>query len=683
MYERQFGITGPPFQLSPDPSFYFDGHQHRVALATLRLPFSAEAPFILLSGEIGAGKTTVLHTWTDECRHAGNWVAQLANTQLDAPQLRDAIAVAFGLDPAHWPAGDADDAWRAFFRTRAGGATVLSIDEAQNLDGAALLSLLPLARAATAEGVSFRIVLSGQPELRLRVSARELPAVHARLLASCHLAPLDGSQTRHYIEHRLRKVGWRGQPSFDDAAFAVIHDVTGGLPRRINVMANRLLLGQFLNHTMRIEPRDVRATAQALDAEFGGVTVSADLRGASLRAALAPTPRGGLLVLAQGRSGHIKASALMHAAARQPGLPVCIAMDGPDGAPWQPQADTPHPAQRVALDEGPSDAPAGLDPRFTQLLRAVEPKAVLVIDGNPFLARCAGLAAGLGLPVVHIGADAQTLDERRDPQAARATIRRLARLCFGSATMPPPQAGTAGHVEGSLLVDAVRLAWDAATARAARSGKPLTTSTAIDQRLGYGVVALRPPLDGTGLPTLPGIVPLLREVSRDLPLVWPMGRDTMRLAHASGLARTIEGDRIARIEELGYVDYVRLLRDATCVLTDSANVVEEAAALAVPCLNLGAPHVAQRDAGGWMPVFQVGAHTPAATRAVWQILFRGTDDLVLPADWDGHAGSRIARHLASWLATLDHAAAPAAGMHRPAMAPAPATVRNPTHRSPP
>ncbi len=98
MYERHFGITGPPFQLSPDPSFYFDGGQHRAALAVLRQAFSRELPFVVLSGEIGAGKTTVLHTWLAECRSAGIAVAQITNTQLDAAELQCAIAAAFGLD---------------------------------------------------------------------------------------------------------------------------------------------------------------------------------------------------------------------------------------------------------------------------------------------------------------------------------------------------------------------------------------------------------------------------------------------------------------------------------------------------------------------------------------------------------------------------------------------------------
>jgi UDP-N-acetylglucosamine 2-epimerase (non-hydrolysing) len=274
------------------------------------------------------------------------------------------------------------------------------------------------------------------------------------------------------------------------------------------------------------------------------------------------------------------------------------------------------------------------------------------------------------VPVVHVGADAQTLDERDDPQSSRATISQLASLRFDC-----QHADAAGrfvqrqpsHAVGSLLVDALYLAWEVAKKNANLAGRPLASGKLVDERRGYGVVALRQlPLHG-GEPLRPGVLALLREVSRDLPLVWPMRHDTMLIAHKSGLARTLEGDRIARIEELGYVNYVRLMRGATCVLTDSADVMEEAAALAVPCLSLGVRHVSHAGAGGWLPAIEVDGNAKAATRAVWQILFRGADEVELPDDWDGEAGERIAKHLAAWLGS--------AAMERPQ----PPTLRHALH----
>ena len=275
MYERHFGITGPPFQLSPDPSFYFDGGQHRAALAVLRQAFSRELPFVVLSGEIGAGKTTVLRTWLAECRSDGIAVAQITNTQLDAAGA--AAGHRDGIRPGRGPDAQLLDVIRRLAPLLAPAEwarrQLLSIDEAQNLDrpGPAR-AWCSWRRWRPKRSARLRIVLAGQPELRGHVSEGALPELHALVQQACHLGPLDASQTRQYIEHRLLKVGWTGVPSFDAFAFEEIHALTGGIPRRINVLANRLLLGQFLNHTTRIDRQAVSAIAQALDAEIGDGT---------------------------------------------------------------------------------------------------------------------------------------------------------------------------------------------------------------------------------------------------------------------------------------------------------------------------------------------------------------------------------------------------------------------------
>ncbi len=675
MYERHFGITGPPFQLSPDPSFFFDGSQHRAALAMLRQTFSRDLPVVVLSGEIGAGKTTVLHTWLAECRSQGTTVAQISNTQLDAEELQFAIAGALEVDVSPLPAGGASEALRRFLRELNGSPVALSIDEAQNLSREALQCLVQLARVAGEEHARLRIVLAGQPELRGHVSEEASPELHALVQQACHLGPLDARQTRQYIEYRLMKVGWAGVPSFDDLAFEEIHELTGGIPRRINVLANRLLLGQFLNHTARIDRRAVGAIAQALDAEIGDGTVALETPSEAGIDEPELVARGSLLVLAGGRSDYIKAISLLNATDKQPGLPPAYVVGLSDCTPWHLNLD--HRlylgwGQRlVALANDAFITSQEVEASFERLLVRCQPKAVLVFDGNALAHRCAVVAVQHGVPIVHVGADAQTLDERNDPKSPRAAISQLAGLRFDC-----QQADAAGrfvqrqpsHAVGNLLVDALYLAWDVAKRNAGLAGKPMASGKQVDERRGYGVVALKQLPLQAGEPLRPGVLALLREVSRDLPLVWPMRHDTMLMAHRSGLARTVEGDRIARIEELGYVNYVRLMRGATCVLTDAADVMEEAAALDVPCLSLGVRHVSHADAGGWLPAIEVGGNAKAATRAVWQILFRGANEAALPEDWDGQAGERIARHLALW---LDSAAA--------AERPRPPTLRHALH----
>jgi UDP-N-acetylglucosamine 2-epimerase (non-hydrolysing) len=135
-------------------------------------------------------------------------------------------------------------------------------------------------------------------------------------------------------------------------------------------------------------------------------------------------------------------------------------------------------------------------------------------------------------------------------------------------------------------------------------------------------------------------------VSRDLPLVWPMRRaDTDR----PGLARMLEGCQVTCIDELGHGGFLRLLCGATCALTDCFDVIEEAAALHVPAISLGAGHVGQAAKGGWLQDEETGTSVVRITRAVWQIAFNGGREIDTPPRWDGHAAPRIAAFLAGWL----------------------------------
>lgn len=237
MYERRFGISGPPFQLSPDPSFYFDGGQHGKALTALRRAFAGSLPFIVLSGAIGAGKTTVLRTWLAELQSSSLTYALITNTQLDPEGLLSAVALALGVDTRSQNDDGVLPVLRRFLRSLRGAAIAIAIDEAQNLGRPALSSLVDLARASVDEGASLRIVLAGQPELRSHVADPALPQLQALVQHACHLEPLGFDETRRYIEHRLFKVGWSGSPSFDPAAIAEIHRLAGGVPRRVNVLA--------------------------------------------------------------------------------------------------------------------------------------------------------------------------------------------------------------------------------------------------------------------------------------------------------------------------------------------------------------------------------------------------------------------------------------------------------------
>ena len=657
MYERHFGITAPPFQLSPDPFFYFDSDQHRAALTAMRQAFSRELPFVVLSGEIGTGKTTILRAWLAEVEAAGITVAQLANTQLDADELMCAIATAFGI--AAGSSAGPDAGLRRFLRGLKGRAALLVIDEAQNLDRPALQCLVGLADTAARRNAELRICLAGQPELLARLADPTLPDLQSRVQTSCHLGPLEPAQTRQYIEHRLLKVGWAGKPSFDDAAFDAIHRFTGGVPRRINVLGNRLMLSQFLSSTARVDARMVIATAHALHAEIGEETVIHEpLRTALEPLHIAPIPSGALFLVASGRSDHIKAVPLLYAMGRRRDLPPPVVVSLSDGSPWRLNHDL---HAFVGLAQLPvtlvDDAQPMLEHvevRFGRLVDQCWPGAVIVFDGDPISQCCATVARKQDVPLVHVGADAQGAEEFTDPRSARAAIARIADLRFDCQC--PEQGGwvTGESLSlgvGNLLIDAVSLALQMTAQSPHRVEQRLSPLEYMDERRGYGVVALKQLRADARSPCRPEIVEVLRDVSRDLPLVWPMRRATMLAMHGSGVARALARDRIVCIEELGHAGFVRLLRHATCVLTDCLDVLEEAAALGVPCLSLGARHAGDVDAGGWLPgIEEVGSSVTRATRAVWEILFNDCTHMAPPALWDGHAGTRIATHLAHWLA---------------------------------
>lgn len=658
MYERHFGITGPPFQLSPDPSFYFDSPQHHRALTALRQAFSHEPPFVMLSGEIGAGKTTLLRVWLAELEAAGIVVGQLANTQLDADELMCAVATAFGVRDSKGTHEGLIADLRRFLQGLNGHAALLMIDEAQNLGQAALQGLVDLAERAAAQNAMLRICLAGQPELRDHLAAAGLSSLRSRMQPATHLGALEPRQVRQYIEHRLLNVGWTGTPAFDAAAFDAIHRHSGGVPRRINVLSNRLMLSKFLHGGTRIDAAAVFSVVGELEAELGAPVVTRSAPRTLLEwPPRAPLAGGALWLVARGRSDHVKALPLLCAIGQRHDLPPPALVSLSDGRAWQLDHDLQVFAgisqPPIAMAEDDQPAPGLIEAHFRHLIGQCRPRAVIVFDGDPVSQCCARLAREQDVALVHVGADAQGADEQLDPRSARAAIARLAGLrldCQATRQEDGFASATLSRGVGNLLADAVFLALRqmAQTPQGVRP-RPADRDAAMDEPA-YGVVALKQQAAGATSPCRSETFAMLREVSRDLPLVWPMRQPSMLALYGSGMARTLKSERITCIDELAHAEFVRLLCDARCVLTDCLDVLEEAATLDVPCLSLGARHAHHVRAGGWLPAVEVGDSVTHATRAVWQILFQGVDTKPPPPLWDGHAAARIAAHLSQWLA---------------------------------
>lgn len=271
MYESHFGFSGSPFQLNPDPAFYFDSRGHSNALAYLKFGAHQGEGFIVVTGEIGAGKTTLVRTLLEGLNPDQVVAAQVVSTQLESGELLQAILMSFGIASSSNSKAHLIGSLEAFLTALAarGRRALLIIDEAQNLKHEAVEELRMLSNFQLGKYGLLQSFLVGQPELRQLLQSKSMEQLRQRVIASCHLGPLDPPETRAYIEHRLRLVGWTGRPEFVSDAFERIHFWAGGVPRKINRLCNRLLLGAFLSNEDTISSVLVDRTASELKSEIG------------------------------------------------------------------------------------------------------------------------------------------------------------------------------------------------------------------------------------------------------------------------------------------------------------------------------------------------------------------------------------------------------------------------------
>ena len=292
MYAPFFGLEHPPFSIAPDPRYLFMSERHREALAHLLYGLHAGGGFVLLTGEVGAGKTTVCRCFLEQIPADCN-VAYIFNPKLTVPELLRSICDEFGV--AHRPAQpgaetvkDCLDPLNEFLLAQhaAGRNNVLIIDEAQNLAPDVLEQLRLLTNLETSERKLLQIILIGQPELRAMVAAPELEQLAQRVIARYHLDALSPAETREYIAHRLAVAGLQGPPPFQRRALERVHALTGGVPRRINLLCDRVLLGAYGMGVREVGDAMVRKAAREV---FDGPERSARARPRWWLAAVAGT----------------------------------------------------------------------------------------------------------------------------------------------------------------------------------------------------------------------------------------------------------------------------------------------------------------------------------------------------------------------------------------------------------
>ncbi len=259
MYESFYGLSNKPFQLNPDPSFYFGSKQHRRAKAYLDYGVSRNEGFIVITGEIGAGKTTLLRALIDGLHGSNVVVGHLVTTQLGAEDTLRMVGASFGFKVKDVPKSELLITLEAFLisQTTKGKRCLLIVDEAQNLTARAVEELRMLSNFQFGNQALMQSFLVGQPEFREILQRPEMEQFRQRVAATCHIGPLDLDETQHYIEHRLKCAGSSGQPSFAAEAFEAIFKASGGIPRRINSVCDRVLLAGFLGGKTHLELTDV------------------------------------------------------------------------------------------------------------------------------------------------------------------------------------------------------------------------------------------------------------------------------------------------------------------------------------------------------------------------------------------------------------------------------------------
>jgi general secretion pathway protein A len=267
MYDAFYGFQEPPFNITPDPRFLFFSDRHREAFNHVLFGIRERKGFIQLTGEVGAGKTTVCRAILEELG-PGVRTALILNPCLTATQLLRAILIEYGLKaPSKADRVTLLGTLNQFLldQVAAGNDVVLLIDEAQDLDSELLEQVRLLSNLETDQRKLLQIVLIGQPELRDMLEEKRLRQLRQRITIRYHLAPLTREETEFYIQHRLHVAGGNGRPSFSRWAIRAVHRYSRGVPRLINAVCDKTLLCGYVAGTDELLVRHVRRAVRELE----------------------------------------------------------------------------------------------------------------------------------------------------------------------------------------------------------------------------------------------------------------------------------------------------------------------------------------------------------------------------------------------------------------------------------
>lgn len=292
MIEDYYGFSAPPFSLSPDARFFYDSPGHRQALAYLRFGLQQGEGFIVITGEIGAGKSTLINRLLDDLDRNTTEVAYITISNVNPDDVLRLIAGQFHVVPE---TGDKAALLRALeaylvHQRRLGRRVLVIVDEAQNLPKGTIEELRMLSNIMLDGQSAIQCFLVGQPQFKAILADPDMEQLRQRVIASYHLDKLNQEETKRYIEHRMQVVGWLGRPEFTDGAIAAVYRATNGVPRRINNVCSRLLMHGALEELDVIDEAVTDEILSEMGAEVAESASAASRPGE--RAPSAPAPAG-------------------------------------------------------------------------------------------------------------------------------------------------------------------------------------------------------------------------------------------------------------------------------------------------------------------------------------------------------------------------------------------------------
>jgi general secretion pathway protein A len=269
VYLDYYGLTEPPFDITPNPRFLFYSGKHREAYNHLMYGLRERKGFVQLTGEVGAGKTTLCRALLEQLddRFA---TALILNPVMSADELMKAVAIEFGLPVNGLDRLDTLSVINQFLlqQVERGKETVLIIDEAQDLTDELLEQVRLLSNLETDTRKLLQIVLMGQPELRERLNAPRLRQLRQRITVRFHLHPLSRQEMNHYVRHRLTVSGAKGAPYFTAPALWRIYQYTGGVPRLVNAVCDKALLAGYVRQSDKIDLSIINRAIRELEGDI-------------------------------------------------------------------------------------------------------------------------------------------------------------------------------------------------------------------------------------------------------------------------------------------------------------------------------------------------------------------------------------------------------------------------------